>query len=128
MATAGAIGPLIGDLFSQYVTWRWCFWIKQDSAHVDVVSLTNNMGCVSVPIEVIAIICILWLLPLKKVEGNMKRKLLKIDYLGVILVVASIVLTLVSQTSSTCLGFSLIFLQLALNWSVCTIRSLAPDC
>ncbi|KAI0943732.1 hypothetical protein AcW1_002823 [Taiwanofungus camphoratus] len=54
------------------------------------------MGCVSVPIEVIAIICILWFLPLKKVEGNMKGKLLKIDYLGVILVVASIVLTLLA--------------------------------
>lgn len=52
---------------------------------------------ISVPIELFAIACIVWLLPLKKVEGSMRQKLLRIDYLGVAVVVTSTVLILVGE-------------------------------
>lgn len=28
IAVGNGIGPLIGSVFSQHATWRWCFWIN----------------------------------------------------------------------------------------------------
>ena len=49
----------------------------------------------SLPIECIAIVTIVWLLPLKKVEGSTMQKLKKVDYIGVAVIVVAIVLILV---------------------------------
>ncbi|KAJ1023102.1 hypothetical protein NDA16_003255 [Ustilago loliicola] len=71
VALANSGGPLIGGALAT-VGWRWCFII-------------------SVPIIFVALICVIILLPLKKVEGSVKSKLAKIDYLGTALVLAGTV-------------------------------------
>ncbi|SPO28316.1 related to tetracycline efflux protein (otrb) [Ustilago trichophora] len=74
VAISNAGGPLIGGALSS-VGWRWCFII-------------------AVPIGLVALISVIILLPLKKVEGSVKSKLAKIDYLGTALVLAGTVLLL----------------------------------
>ncbi|KAF8440035.1 major facilitator superfamily domain-containing protein [Boletus edulis BED1] len=76
LAIGYAIGPPMGGALSEKVTWRWCFWVH-------------------LPVSLIAICVVLFVLPLKPVEGDVKkqvklaltpqRKLLVIDYLGAVL-------------------------------------------
>ncbi|KIJ64377.1 hypothetical protein HYDPIDRAFT_175698 [Hydnomerulius pinastri MD-312] len=58
-----AIGPPVGGAISQRVSWRWCFWVN-------------------LPVSLLAICVVILVLPLKSVEGDFKRKLLAVDYLG----------------------------------------------
>lgn len=74
VALSNSGGPLIGGALAS-VGWRWCFII-------------------AVPIIIVALAMVVILLPLKKVEGSVKSKLAKIDYLGTALVLAGTVLLL----------------------------------
>ncbi|GJE94802.1 MFS general substrate transporter [Phanerochaete sordida] len=75
IALSNGFGPVIGGLFAEYTTWRWAFWIN-------------------LPLGGIAIAVGIWLLPLKKVHGAMREKLVQIDYVGSFLTIASSILLL----------------------------------
>ena len=74
VAIGNSAGPLVGGSLAS-AGWRWCFII-------------------AVPIIVLALVSVIFLLPLKKVDGDMKSKLIKVDYLGTFLVLAGSVLLL----------------------------------
>ncbi|CAK7227450.1 hypothetical protein SBRCBS47491_006574 [Sporothrix bragantina] len=63
VAVGTAVGPLLGGVFVAKTTWRWCFYI-------------------SIPFSVVAIVIVAFGLPLRKVQGDAKEKLKKIDVWG----------------------------------------------
>ncbi|WOO85275.1 Efflux pump dotC [Vanrija pseudolonga] len=77
VAIANSAGPILGGIFTEKVTWRWCFYIN-------------------LPLTALAIIVIVFLLPLKKVHGSMREKLAKLDYYGSLLTLAWAVLVLLA--------------------------------
>ncbi|KAJ7830340.1 MFS general substrate transporter [Mycena olivaceomarginata] len=64
-----AIGPPIGGALSQRVGWQWCVWI-------------------TIPFSFIATCVVIFVLPLKPVQGNIRSKLLAVDYIGALLTLA----------------------------------------
>ncbi|KIY51784.1 MFS general substrate transporter [Fistulina hepatica ATCC 64428] len=70
VALGYCLGPIMGGSLAENVGWQWCFWI-------------------TVPITFFAMCVVIFVLPLKPVEGNMKSKLKVVDYLGSALTLAS---------------------------------------
>ena len=70
------LGPLAGAVFTEKVTWRWTFWF-------------------TVPISVCVIILIWYILPLKPVRGNIKSKIMRVDFVGSLLSLAGTILLLI---------------------------------
>ncbi|CAK7220306.1 hypothetical protein SCUCBS95973_004114 [Sporothrix curviconia] len=63
VAIGTAVGPLLGGVFVARATWRWCFYI-------------------SITFSIVAIVVVAFGLPLRRVKGNAKEKLKKIDGWG----------------------------------------------
>ncbi|KAK7036119.1 MFS drug transporter [Favolaschia claudopus] len=69
VAIGYAIGPVIGGALAQNVGWRWCFWV-------------------TIPVSFVATCVVVFILPLKPVHGDIRRKLLAVDYVGTLLTLA----------------------------------------
>ncbi|THU97456.1 MFS general substrate transporter [Dendrothele bispora CBS 962.96] len=70
LAVGNCVGPIIGGALAQNVDWSWCFWI-------------------TLPLAVVSTVVVLVLLPLKPVSGDIRRRLLIIDYFGSVLTLAA---------------------------------------
>ncbi|WVW82409.1 hypothetical protein I302_104416 [Kwoniella bestiolae CBS 10118] len=83
VALANSCGPIIGGVFTEKVSWRWCFYIN-------------------LPLTSLAIVIIIFLLPLRRVRGSIWGKLKKLDFYGSLLTLgwASLILIALSWGGS----------------------------
>ena len=79
---ANGTGPFLGGALVEKLSWRWIFWL---------------IPMLAVP----AAIAIWFFLPVKHEPGNYKAKVKMIDYGGIALNLAAVLLVLVSATLGT---------------------------
>ena len=75
VAFGWAVGPLMGGILAEKAGWRWCFWV-------------------TLPVSLCAVIFVMYVLPLKPVEGNIRKKLAVVDYFGTALTLAGCTLVI----------------------------------
>ncbi|KAG0274365.1 hypothetical protein BGZ95_009870, partial [Linnemannia exigua] len=68
---SGVVGPLLGGVFVEHSTWRWCFYMNLP---LGVVAFGLVGKFLDVPFE----------------RSNLRRKLARVDYAGVMLVIAAV--------------------------------------
>jgi EmrB/QacA subfamily drug resistance transporter len=74
---ANIVGPLLGGVFTDQLTWNWAFWIN-------------------LPIGAVTLIVIVLFLRLPSPGGNIRDKLKRIDYLGSFLIIGAVVCVLLA--------------------------------
>ncbi|KAJ7732120.1 putative MFS transporter [Mycena metata] len=79
VAISYGVGPVIGGVLTEQSTWRWIFWL-------------------TCPCTVASAIAVFFFMPLKKVEGDWKTKLGRIDFIGSLLILLASTLLVLSLT------------------------------
>ena len=89
---ASAIGPVLGGVFTQKVSWRWCFYINCKSNWF--APCTTVLTFLSVPFDGIAFAIILFFLDIETPKTPILAGLKAIDWIGVITITGGTVMFL----------------------------------
>lgn len=74
-ALASVLGPVLGGVLTNRVSWRWCFWIN-------------------LPLGGLALVVLVFFLQMHNPRTPLKQGLIAVDWIGVILVVGSTLMVL----------------------------------
>ncbi|KAJ1817463.1 hypothetical protein LPJ56_004060, partial [Coemansia sp. RSA 2599] len=78
-SVASVIGPVLGGVFSEKVTWRWAFYVN-------------------LPIAGAVLLVVVFFLRLPQPQGSLWTKLKKIDFLGSLVLIGAVVMILLALT------------------------------
>ncbi|KAF8988146.1 hypothetical protein BGZ52_000274 [Haplosporangium bisporale] len=76
---SSVVGPLLGGVFVEQITWRWCFYIN-------------------LPLGVVTLVAVILFLRLPFETQELKKQLARIDYLGTLFIIISVVCLLLPIT------------------------------
>lgn len=67
---SSVVGPLVGGLFTDFISWRWCFYVN-------------------LPIGFVTVTAVALFLKFPAPEGSIRNKLKQLDILGTVLIISA---------------------------------------
>jgi MFS family permease len=92
---ASVVGPLLGGVFTDKLTWRWCFWVSHNFHSCDTMLICQ----INLPFGGIALATVFFFFkpPERKSSGfTTKQKILEIDLVGALFLICAIVCLLLA--------------------------------